>query len=57
MSRRKRQRLEGMPDCATAKKLIDLIGRGKLSIDAAAEISRNVDTVRLLGKASFCGFP
>ncbi|CAK9011045.1 Nipped-B-like protein B [Durusdinium trenchii] len=41
-SYRKRRRLEDLPDSQTVKKFADLIGRGKMSIDAAATIARSV---------------
>lgn len=41
---RKRTRLENMADSHTVNKFADLIGRGQLSIAAAADISRSVVT-------------
>ena len=38
MSCRKRRRLEDLPHSQTVEKFADLIGRGKISIDAAATI-------------------
>ena len=40
--RRKRRRLEEYPECHTVNKMVDLIGRGKLSIDAATALSRGI---------------
>ena len=41
MSCRKRRRLEDLPHSQTVEKFADLIGRGKISIDAAATIARS----------------
>ena len=49
---RKRQRLEDLPESKTINKITDLIGRGKVSIDAAAEIARHV-VASLHWKCSF----
>lgn len=42
VQRRKRRRLEHLPESRTVHKLTDLIGRGKLSISAASEIAQTV---------------
>ena len=39
---RKRRRLEDMEESKTVSKFADLIGRGQISIAAAADLARNV---------------
>ena len=39
---RKRQRLEDYPESKTVHKLADMIGRGKISVNSAAEIASSI---------------
>ena len=51
---RKRRRLEDLAESQTVNKFTDLIGRGQLSIAAAADIARTVVSRRLF---LICDFP